>query len=336
MDEMDQLSDSYDVVVVGGGAAGLSAALTLGRARRSVVVLDDGSPRNSAADHVHNYLGRDGVAPGALLSEGRNEVRGYGGRVVVGHAVTARRLPPTEPGALKAGAAFELGLHDGRPVQARRLLLATGLRDELPGLPGISARWGRDVINCPFCHGWEFRDQKLAVLDGSGFGGQQALLFRQWSSDITLLSHTAPTPTGALREQLDARGVQVVEGEVEQLVVEDDRLTAVTLHSGRSVPVDALGITPFLRARGLLLDQLGLESVPKRMGDLVFATHVAAGPTGATTVPGLWVAGNLADPLAQVVSSAAAGLNAAAAINADLGAEDTAVAVARLRARRAA
>ncbi len=182
MDSVDEhAAETYDVVVVGGGIAGLSGALTLGRARRSVLVVDAGEPRNAPASGVHGYLSRDGVAPAALLEAGRAEVCGYGVQVLDGRV---DELAST-------GSGFTVGLEDGRRVGARRLLVTTGLVDELPDVAGVRERWGRDVLHCPYCHGWEVRDRPLGVLGTSSRAVHQALLFRQWTDDLTLFVHTA-------------------------------------------------------------------------------------------------------------------------------------------------
>src|SRR6185503_16115235 len=179
------MNESYDVVIVGGGAAGLSAALTLSRARRSVLVIDAGAPRNAPAGHVHNYLASEGTAPADLLATGRAEVTGYGGEIVTGEVTSAHRLDD---------GGFHVVLGD-RIVQARRLLVTTGLVDELPDVAGVAERWGRDVLHCPYCHGWEVRDQAIGVLGSSPFAVHAALMWRQWSADVTLFRHTAPALT---------------------------------------------------------------------------------------------------------------------------------------------
>jgi thioredoxin reductase len=314
--------DKYDVVVVGGGAAGLSAALTLGRARRSVLVVDSGSPRNAPAGHVHNYLTRDGVAPGDLLAAGRAEVTGYGGEVITGTVVSAS--PADSVG-------FEVLLADGRTAFGRRLLVTTGLVDELPAVPGLAQRWGRDVLHCPYCHGWEVRDQALGIL-GSPLGVHQALLFRQWSADVTLFLHDQPALDRDEQEQLTARGITVVEGLVEALEVADDRVVGLRLRSGPVVPRQAVVVAPRFTARTDLLTSLGVKVSELEMAGHVVGSQVTADAVGATSVPGVWVAGNVADLRAQVISSAAAGLNTAAAINADLIGEETRRAVADLHA----
>jgi thioredoxin reductase len=318
--------DEYDVVVIGGGPAGLSAAVALGRSRRSVLVVDDGTPRNARAEGVHNFLTRDGTPPGELLAFGRAEVASYAGEVVDGRAVAAER----------SDGGFAVRLADGRAVRGRRLLVTTGLVDVLPEVPGLAGRWGIDVIHCPYCHGWEVRDQAIGVLACGPMAVHQALMLRQLSADVTFLLHDAPMPGEEAVEQLAARGIAVVEGEVAGLEVGGDRLTGVRLRSGQVVPVDVLGVQPVFTARTELLDSLGLAATDQLGGDIVVGRHIEAGPTGATAVPGVYVAGNIADVMAQVISSAAAGLMAGAAINGDLVLEDTATAVAARRERVAA
>jgi thioredoxin reductase len=308
----------YDVVVVGGGAAGLSGALALSRARRSVLVVDGGAPRNAPAAEMHNYLGRDGSPPGDLLAAGRAEVAGYGGEVVPGEAVSATREDD----------GFTVALADGRSVRARRLLVTTGLVDELPDVPGLAERWGHDVLHCPYCHGWEVRDQAIGVLSTGPGGVLKALLWRQWSQDVTLFLHTGPEPTDEEWEQLAARGIAVVTGEVARVETDGDRLTGVRLASGRVVPRDALVVSPTFTARSGVLASLGLPVEPVQAMGHTVGSAVPSGPMGATVVPGVWVAGNVTDLMAQVITAAAAGLQAAGAINADLLLEDVRRAVA--------
>lgn len=320
------MDEFYDVIVVGGGAAGLSAALALGRARRSVLVVDAGEPRNAPAGHVHNYLGREGTPPGELLAIGREEVAAYGVQVV---AETVTVAATTDGDAI----GVEVRTAAGAVVRARRLLVTTGLVDDLPTVPGVAERWGRDVLHCPYCHGWEVRDGRIGVLASGPLSVHQALLFRQWTSRLTFLTHTAPVPDDASMEQLAARGIPVVPGEVEQVLVEQDRLTGVRLSSREVVALDALVVAPVFRARADVLSGLGVHAVPMEMGGQLLGTYVPAEPSGATAVPGVWVAGNVSDLRGQVITSAAAGLTTAANLNADLVAEDTTMAVAAHRAR---
>jgi thioredoxin reductase len=316
----------YDVVVVGGGAAGLSGALTLGRARRSVLVIDARHPRNAPAAQVHTYLAREGIAPEQLLAVGRTEVTGYGGEIVEGAVVTAERL---ETGG------FRVVLEDGSAAEADRLLVTTGLVDELPPVPGLAERWGRDVLHCPYCHGWEVRDQAIGVLATGPRAVHQALLWRQWTKNVTLFRHTAPEPSAEEYEQLAARDIAIIDTPVAGLEVTEDRLTGVRLDDGRVIPCQALTVASRLTAQAGVLKGLGLTTTEQEIAGQVIGSYVPADPTGATEVNGVWVAGNVANLLDQVIGAAASGVRAGAAINADLIDEETRRAVETHRAGRA-
>ncbi|WP_028924337.1 NAD(P)/FAD-dependent oxidoreductase [Pseudonocardia acaciae] len=318
MAEVVTVTGRYEVVIVGGGPAGLSAALMLGRARRSVLVVDGGEPRNAPAAHMYGFLSRDGVAPGELLEAGRREAAGYGGEVIGGRARSASR----------DGEWMTIELDTGRTVRARRLLVTSGIVDELPDVPGLAQRWGRDVLHCPYCHGWEVRDSPIGVLASGPMSVHQTLLFRQWTDRLTFLTHTGPVPTAEQAEELAARDIRVVTGEVSALEIAEDRLTGVRLRTGERVALRALAVAPRAVPRAAVLGALGLEPTPHPSG---MGAYIAADPTGRTPVPGVWVAGNLADPMANVLASAASGSAAAGAINADLIAEETRRAVLRRR-----
>jgi thioredoxin reductase len=297
--------NEYDVVVIGGGAAGLSAALVLTRARRRVAVVDAGEPRNAPAASVHGFIGRDGTPPRELLDLARQEVLGYGVRLV---AAAANHVTMGVDG----GFAVDLGA--GGVLHARRVLVATGLRDEVPDVPGVHERWGRDLLHCPYCHGYEVRDQPLGLLGGTPGAVELALLLRQWSPDVVLFPHTGQVTTEE-REQLLARAVGVVDGHVARLVVTDDRLTGVELDSGQVVARAAVFVRPRLVPGSDLLARLG-------------CTHddqgwPVADATGRTSIAGVWAAGNAVDPRALVITAAGEGSAAAIAINTDLVAEDT-------------
>jgi thioredoxin reductase len=298
MTENSSYDSSYDVVVVGGGAAGLNAALMLGRARRRVAVVDGGAPRNAPAAHMHGFLSRDGMPPAELLKTGREELVGYGVDLIDDDVEQLR------PG-------FTLRLAGGRELTARRVLWATGVHDELPAIPGLRESWGTDAVTCPYCHGYEVRDQPLGVLGTEPASVEHALLVRQWSPDVVYFAHTAP-PSEEDRERLDARGIRVVDGTVTAVRREGGAMTGVEL-GGRFVARVAL----FVRTRTVPYDaQL------RELGCAVADDVVTVDAGGRTSVPGVWAAGNVVDARATVIIAAAQGAAAAGALNHDLVTED--------------
>ncbi len=263
---------------------------------------------------MHGYLSRDGISPTAFLNLGRAEARSYGGEIVQGKVTSAERQDEE----------FVVSLEGGELVRARWLLVTTGLVDTLPAIPGLRERWGRDVLHCPYCHGYEVRDLPLGVIAPSLFRVQHAPLIRQWSADLTVFPHTlAPDEIPAAdRERLAAVGIRLVEGPIAGLVVKDDHLTGVRMASGAVIPVSAVFAAVGFEARDSLLAALGAAATVTPFGPFV-----TTDPFGLTSVPGVWAAGNVATPMAQVIDAASAGSRAAAAINLDLVHEDTARAV---------
>ncbi|MFJ2506612.1 NAD(P)/FAD-dependent oxidoreductase [Arthrobacter citreus] len=313
----------YDVVIVGGAAAGLSAGLALSRARRKVAVVDSDEPRNAAAEHVHNYLGREGAAPGELYATGREEVRSYGGTIVSGRVENVERA---------GDGRFRVFLQDGRALACRRVLAASGALDELPAIPGLSAYWGTDVLHCPYCHGWEAGGKALGVLASDlDTAVHQALMWRQWCDDIVLFLNGTGEPGEEQGRDLAARRIRVVPGQVSAVEGDDAGLAGVRLASGEFVPRQALVVLTRLRARAGYLAGVGLAAEEQHFGDVAVGTAVPVDSSGATSVAGVFAAGNLTSPMTQVIGAASAGLAAATAINADLIAEDTAAAVAAAR-----
>jgi thioredoxin reductase len=303
--------NEYDVVVVGGGAAGLSAALVLARARRRVAVVDAGRPRNAPAAHMHGFLGSDGRPPSELLSSGRHEVGGYGGHLISGTVTGITPSAGDRP-------CFAVTLTDGSPLRTRRVLITTGLRDHIPDIPGVRERWGRDLLHCPYCHGYEVRDQPLGVLGGNPEAVTHAHLVRQWSDDVVFFANGAAL-TADQRDQLAVRAIGIVDAPVARLVIEDDHLSGVELRSGQIVPRAAVFVRPRFTPNDALLAALGC------------ATHdngwVVVDPSGRTSVAGVWAAGNAVNPRAQVITAAGEGSAAAIAINNDLVEEDVSLAV---------
>jgi thioredoxin reductase len=290
------MNERYDVIIIGGGAAGLSGALTLARARRRVLVVDGGQPRNAPAEGVHNYLGRENTPPGELLRIGRDEAGAYGAQFAEGNVVDAR----AEDGG------FRVELDDDTSHTARKLLVASGSTDELPDIAGVAEGFGRWVLHCPYCHGWEVRDRRIGVIATGGMAAHQALLWTQWSDDVVLFTN------GREVAGVPAK-VRVVEGPVQRV-----EALGVHLGNGAFVERDAIVVQTVPTARAGFLAGLGLATADLVMQGEAVATYVPADPTGRTDVPGVWVAGNVTDPMAQVIVAAGAGLKAAAAINMEL------------------
>ena len=286
----------YDVVIIGGGPAGLTAAQVLARARRRVAVVDGGNPRNAPADGVHGFFTRDGAPPGELLAIGRSEVEGYGGEVVDGVVRRVRHDRTVE-------------LADGRQLAAKRLLVTTGLTDELPELPGVRELWAIDVHHCPYCHGWEVRDQRIGVLGTSPNSVHHAELLREWSDDVVFFGHQNPPDADGLA-RLSARGVKVVSGPVSRLVTAEHRLRGVELTDGTVVERDAVFLAPKFVPKDRILTGLGCA----HGGDGL----VEVDGSGRTSVKWVWAAGNVVDLRAQVITAAGDGARAAVAMHADL------------------
>ena len=287
---------NFDVIILGGGAAGLSAATALGRFKRRVLVVDDRTPRNTPASGVHNFLTRDGIDPHELQRIGREQAVAYGVEFV------DEAIETVEPGFVV----------NGRHA-ASRLIIATGGTDVLPDIPGLAERWGRDVIHCPYCHGWEVRDRAIGILGTHPRVGHIALLFRQLSDDVTVfLDVDLP---GEERTLLAARGIRVIEQAIVSVNSVDDALQSVTLADGSTHSIDALAVASRVVARADFLAPIGLLPAEHPSGA---ATHIPVDAMGLTSVPGVYAAGNVSDPMAQVVTSAGQGLMAAAALNGEL------------------
>ncbi|MFJ3195856.1 NAD(P)/FAD-dependent oxidoreductase [Streptomyces griseoviridis] len=299
------MTEQYEVIVVGGGTAGLSAGLVLGRARRRTLVVDAGEPRNAPAAHLHGYLSRDGMAPGEFLEVGREEIARYGVELVRDRAVDAERDGP----------GFAVTLAGGRTVRGRALVVATGLKDELPRVPGLAERFGRDVLHCPYCHGWEVRDQPFGVLATGPLGVHQALMVSQWSKDVVFFPHQVAEAefTDVDLRRLAAAGIDVVPGEVAGLEVTDDRLTGLRLADGTVHERSVLFAAPRPVPRGELLAKLGAE-----LRETPFGAYPVIDERGLTTVPGLWAVGNAGGFAEQLINAASRGYRAGAAINGEL------------------
>ncbi|WP_210502886.1 bifunctional NAD(P)/FAD-dependent oxidoreductase/class I SAM-dependent methyltransferase [Nocardioides xinjiangensis] len=314
-------NETFDVVVVGGGAAGLSGAMALGRSRRSVLVIDAGEPRNAPADHAHNYLGREGVPPRELLETGRAEVAAYGVEVLADRVV----------GLSGEVDDFLVTTEGGRRFRARRILVTGGVVDELPDVPGLAERWGVDVLHCPYCHGWEVRDQAIAVLATTPLAGHQGLLFRQLSDDVVVVVHDGVELPDEEVEKLGAIGVRFAHGTPREVVIDGDRLVGLRLADGSVLERQAIVVASRPRARIDYLGPLGIKPKPFEVNGVPFGSVVEVEPTGATAVPGIFAAGNITDVAMTLMASAAHGMRVGAWINAEMAGAD---AERTVRARR--
>lgn len=295
--------ETYDVVVVGGSVAGLNAALVLGRARLRVAVVDAGHPVNETVEHSHGYLTRDGAAPAELVATGRAEVAAYGVELVDDTVDAVRREGPDGP--------FVVVRAGGAELRARRLVAATGLRIPLPDLPGLAEVWGGDAANCPFCHGWEARDQPIAVVGEPPMVAHLATLLTQWSDDVLafLPAGADPDDAGVDLDHLPP-GVAVEHRRPERLVVDGGRLRGVEVTGGDVLDRTALFVgaapvpgAPLLADLGCVLDGAGFPVVDE---------------WGLTSVPGVWAVGNAVTMGRGLIESAASGSLAARMVVFDL------------------
>lgn len=290
-----------DVVVIGGGAAGRSAALVLGRARRSVAVVDEGQPSNRVSTGIGGYLGHDQRNPLEFYEATRDELARYPTVSWVEGAVES--LERDDHG-------WTAGLGDGSTLAARHVVLAMGMRYDTPDIAGIDHLWGASVFHCPFCHGWEHRDEPLLVLADSGpHVTRVAPLLRNWTDDVTVVAPPG-TVADADRDVLRDAGIPVVDGEVVALRGHDRQLEGAELADGTVVPARGMLLAAPHRQRTGLVEKLGVE--------LDDSGHVVVDESGQTNLDGLWAAGDLTSPMAMVVRVAAAGANTAVWIVHDL------------------
>ncbi|GAB3836046.1 NAD(P)/FAD-dependent oxidoreductase [Hymenobacter jeollabukensis] len=296
---------SYDVLIIGGSYAGLSAALVLGRALRRVLVLDAGRPCNRQTPHAHGFLTRDGAAPAELAALARAQLAAY--PTVQLRAATATRATAEAGG-------FRVETAEGPAYRARKLLLATGLHDELPPLPGFAECWGISVLHCPYCHGYEVHGQPLAVLGNGDTGFEFARLIHHWSPDLRLLTNGPSTLSAEQAAHLTARGVAIIEAPLQAVEHQAGQLHHLRLADGTRLPLTAMFARVPFRQSSDLGTQLGLTLSPTGL--------LAADEFGRTAVAGLYVAGDNSSPMRQLAAAVANGSKAAAFINHELIAED--------------
>lgn len=291
----------YDVIIVGGSAAGLSAALILGRFRRNVLICDHQKPRNAPAKKAHNFFTRDGTPPSELLRIGREQLQAY--PTVEYRSTEIVKLNPIDTG-------FELQSADGTLLQAERILLATGVRDELPPIPGLAAYWGSGVHHCPYCHGWEVRDQQIVIIGDGEVISHLAPLLSSLSNDIAAIVENGAHPTTAERTMLAEMGVTLYEAPIESIVGDDQGLNGVRLQDGRFIPCQAIFIRPEPYQHSSLATDIGCQTDEHG--------SIKVDELGRTTVANIYAAGDMVMRFHQLVAASASGATAAGGINTDI------------------
>ncbi|MCA0977029.1 NAD(P)/FAD-dependent oxidoreductase [Qipengyuania flava] len=283
----------YDVIVVGGSFAGMSAAMQLARARQKVLVIDAGMPRNRFADEAHGFLGQDGRAPAAIIRDARSQLLRYpSAEVTSGEAIAARA----------DGDGFAIEVAGGSEHRAKRLVLATGVADELPPIPGMSERWGETVLHCPYCHGYEMRDLPLGVIAAHPMSAHQAVLIPDWGP-TTYFTQGEFEPEPAEIHAFAARGIAIERTPVVELMGEAPALDGVRLADGRLVEVAAVFTAPRTRPATPLAAMLGCAHEDGPTGP-----YIKIDQWGATSVPGVWSAGDAATPMHNATLASAAGV----------------------------
>jgi thioredoxin reductase len=269
----------HDAIVIGGSFAGLSAAIQIARARRPVCVIDAGRPRNRFAAASHGFFGQDGNDPRVMIASARSQVERYPTvRMITGEASAAR--------AVNGG--FEVTLTGDKTLMAAKLLLAFGVSDVLPELPGLAERWGKSVLHCPYCHGFEYAGERLGVLYSTPMSVHQALLIADWGP-TTLYLNGSETPDEATQAKLAQRGVMIEPARINALRGENGGLSSLLLGDGRDAPIDALYVAPRTRLNSSIAEQLGCALDDSPLGPVIRTDEKKQ-----TTVPGVYAAGDIA------------------------------------------
>ena len=299
----DPLARPFDAVVVGAGPAGLSAALSIARACRRVLLVDDGHARNAPAAHAWGFITRDGTPPEDIRALGRDELARYDVTVLDAHVEAAEHMD--------GGFCLSLADHDGVSIHTRALVLATGIMDVLPAVPGLAEAWGCGVAHCPYCHGWDLRGRPTAFYGRGDDAFNMGRFLTLWSDEMTVVTDGPSELTAEQRAELDARGVAVDERPVGRIEQTDGRVSAVVFEDGDRLCVEAVYVKPEVRPRSMLPETLGARLLPSRIAVTDDVGRVAG-------VPGLYLAGDVTEKQHQVVLAAASGTRAAFALNHDL------------------
>jgi thioredoxin reductase len=293
----------HDAIIIGGSFAGLSAAMYIARARRTVCIIDSGSPRNRFAPQSHGFFTQDGAEPGAMLATARAQVAAYPTATFIdGDAISAASEPD----------GYSVRLKTGETLESARLVLAFGISDELPAIPGLAERWGRSVLHCPYCHGYEISGQRLGVLNVSPRSLEQAILIAEWGPTTFYVNGASQADDVSLA-RLQTRGIAIEPVPVRALQGEGSRLSAVELTDGRTSPVDALYVGPRTRLNSGIAEQLGCE-----LDEGTFGSIIRTDDTKMTSVSGVYAAGDITRGAHNLTWASADGVTAGLAVHRSL------------------
>lgn len=291
-------ANHFDVIIVGAGPAGLSAALVLGRSRRRVLIIDAGKPRNAVSHTAHSFFSRDGIAPSELLQIGREQLHLYDGvKFQMGEVIDARNL----------GNQFQVTLNNDAQFTSRKLLLATGVKDILPAIEGFAELWGNSIFHCPYCHGWEVRDQPLAIYGKGEAAFEMALMLTGWSRDLILCSDGSAELSDAQRQRLVSWGIELREEKIARLEHKNGLLTEIVLANGEAIPRRGIFLRPQLQQHSDLAAKLGCELTENKL--------VEVAEDQQTSVAGVYAVGDTSTLFSQITVAVTSGATAAAFIN---------------------
>lgn len=304
-------TDPWDTIVVGGGVAGLSAALLVARSRRRVLVIDSGAPRNRFAAHMHGVLGNDGKPPLDFVQQGRKELASYGVEFLSGSAIDVTEIASLAGTVGESDAGIEVKLASGHSFRARTLIVASGVKDTLPAVPGLAERWGKSVFHCPFCDGWEVAEQRIGVLATSPVSLHQVEMLRQWSNQVNFLAFGAGPLDEAALHRLRARGIAVIDSKVNAVLGQEPAISAVRTEDGQEIEIDAIFTMGTLTPHDGFLAGLDLEREDLPFG---LGSFLQVDATGKTSHPRIWAVGNVVNPMTNVPQSIGAGATTGPAV----------------------
>ncbi|WPR73795.1 NAD(P)/FAD-dependent oxidoreductase [Algoriphagus sp. NG3] len=298
-------ASKFDIIIIGGSYSGLSAAMALGRSLRKVLVIDAGNPCNRQTPHSHNFLTQDGRTPAEISALARQQVEQYNTvSFLSGNAVSAK----------KSGDGFEIQTEDGEVFQSKKLILATGVQDIMPDIPGFAECWGISVIHCPYCHGYEVRNQKTGILANGDFGFEFGKMITNWTKDLTLFTNGKSTLTAEQTTKLTAKGVTVIETEIDHISHLNGNLERLILKDGTNIPLQAL----YAKA-----DFVQSSNIPSSLGvELTDHGHIKVDPMQNTSIPGIYACGDNTTQFRSVSYAVSTGTMAGAACNKELIAEE--------------